>query len=230
MLDGTVPEPMVWGISDFMERLAGARSQHDRTRIAAHGLQRLFHARVAVCRGGVFPPQLRDFVDSAVVTPASLHVAAAPTSAEPPTRPASVRSVLICGLTRHQTPYYLVWRDDPFGADELQTADGIAFMLVALYLTWRGKDDHVGNGAVGHLDETPSAFRLTKRETYILEHLAYGLSADAIARMAGISPRTVRKHLQHIYAKVGAHDRLMAVEAARAAGLLCGGHGEVVSP
>jgi DNA-binding CsgD family transcriptional regulator len=35
-----------------------------------------------------------------------------------------------------------------------------------------------------------------------------------------VSPRTVRKHLGNLYRKMDVHDRLMAVERARALGLL----------
>jgi DNA-binding NarL/FixJ family response regulator len=52
---------------------------------------------------------------------------------------------------------------------------------------------------------------LTAREVHILELLAAGLTADAIGRHCGISPRTVGKHLENIYAKLGCHDRLTAV-------------------
>ena len=55
---------------------------------------------------------------------------------------------------------------------------------------------------------------LTPRETRVLELLATGLTADAIGHLCRISPRTVRKHLENIYAKLGCHDRLMAVRRA----------------
>ena len=61
---------------------------------------------------------------------------------------------------------------------------------------------------------------LTAREGDILDLLAGGLTATAIARVCRISPATVRKHLEHIYAKLGCNDRLLAVERARRLGLL----------
>jgi DNA-binding CsgD family transcriptional regulator len=61
---------------------------------------------------------------------------------------------------------------------------------------------------------------LTGAEHEILSLLAQGLTADAIGRRRGISGRTVRKHLEHIYAKLGSHDRLLAVDHARDLGLL----------
>jgi DNA-binding CsgD family transcriptional regulator len=61
---------------------------------------------------------------------------------------------------------------------------------------------------------------LTEREFAVLTLLGAGLTAQAIARRLDASPRTVHKHLEHLYRKLGVRDRLMAVQRARAAGLL----------
>jgi DNA-binding CsgD family transcriptional regulator len=61
---------------------------------------------------------------------------------------------------------------------------------------------------------------LTPRELDVLELLAQGLTAVSIARVRRISTATVRKHLENTYAKLGHHDRLLAVERARRLGLL----------
>ena len=62
--------------------------------------------------------------------------------------------------------------------------------------------------------------RLTEREFAVLTLLGSGLTAAAIARRLHTSPRTVHKHLEHLYRKLGVRDRLMAVQRARDAGLL----------
>ena len=54
---------------------------------------------------------------------------------------------------------------------------------------------------------------LTTRERAVLDLLATGMSAAAIAHRLGITEATTRKHLAHIYAKLGVHDRLSAVLA-----------------
>lgn len=71
-------------------------------------------------------------------------------------------------------------------------------------------------GHTGHRQGT----ELTRRETEVLTLLAQGQTAESIARRLAVSPTTVRKHLEHIYAKAGVHDRLLAVGWARAHGLL----------
>jgi len=61
---------------------------------------------------------------------------------------------------------------------------------------------------------------ITSRERDVLTLLDAGLSAQRIARRFGISPRTVQKHLEHIYVKLEVQDRLSAVNAAHGLGLL----------
>ena len=64
---------------------------------------------------------------------------------------------------------------------------------------------------------------LTCREVAVLRLLAEGMTAAAIGRRLLVSPRTVQCHLGHIYRKLGVSDRMMAVLAAREAGVLQGG-------
>lgn len=62
--------------------------------------------------------------------------------------------------------------------------------------------------------------RLTETESAVLDLVAAGLTAAAIARRLGVSPRTVHKHQEHLYRKIGTHDRLSTVLAAQRLGLL----------
>ena len=55
------------------------------------------------------------------------------------------------------------------------------------------------------------AERLTSREREILRLVAGGLTTSTIASKLCISQTTVRNHIQHILAKLGAHSRLEAV-------------------
>jgi DNA-binding CsgD family transcriptional regulator len=74
-----------------------------------------------------------------------------------------------------------------------------------------------------------AAVGLTSREVAVLELLARGMTATAIGRQLAISARTVQVHLDHVYRKLGVHDRLMAVHMARDAGLLASYRGSAVS-
>jgi DNA-binding CsgD family transcriptional regulator len=66
----------------------------------------------------------------------------------------------------------------------------------------------------------PSDLGLTPRETAVLRLLAEGLPAQTIGRRLHVSVRTVHKHLQSVYRKLDAPDRLSAVLHAQRLGLL----------
>jgi DNA-binding CsgD family transcriptional regulator len=61
---------------------------------------------------------------------------------------------------------------------------------------------------------------LTAREHLILHLLDDGLSAQGIAGRLVLSPRTVHKHVERIYRKLDAHDRVTALATARERGIL----------
>ena len=105
--------------------------------------------------------------------------------------------------------WFMVSRADrDFSDNELALCVRLQPALIALYATLSlphgGKDAAV----------------LTRRELYVLRYLAGGLTAETIARRLSISPATVRKHLQNLYAKLDTSDRLGAVLRGRDLGLL----------
>ena len=55
---------------------------------------------------------------------------------------------------------------------------------------------------------------LSPRESEVLSWVAYGKTNAVIGRILEMSPRTVQKHLEHIYQKLGVENRTAA--AARA--------------
>jgi LuxR family transcriptional regulator, maltose regulon positive regulatory protein len=61
---------------------------------------------------------------------------------------------------------------------------------------------------------------LSGAEIRVLRYLPTYLSAPEIASELSVSTTTVKTHLRHLYAKLGAHSRAEAVESARALGLL----------
>jgi DNA-binding CsgD family transcriptional regulator len=68
--------------------------------------------------------------------------------------------------------------------------------------------------------DTATEAKLTPRELAVLGLLADGLTAEAIGRRLGISNRTVHKHIENLYRKLAATDRLTAVLRAQQLGLL----------
>ena len=101
-----------------------------------------------------------------------------------------------------------------FTDDELDLACQIQPVLVALDRLYRPRSPAPSGSADARAPD------LTSRELDILGLVALGLKADAIGHLRRISPRTVRKHLENAYGKLGTHDRLMAVTRARQLGLL----------
>jgi PAS domain S-box-containing protein len=66
----------------------------------------------------------------------------------------------------------------------------------------------------------PLAGTLTRRELEVLRLLAEGCSTRTAAQRLGVSPATVRNHVQNLLGKLGVHSRLQAVAYANRQGLL----------
>lgn len=88
----------------------------------------------------------------------------------------------------------------------------------------RGLDRHVellGRiHAHGWSESSSGDAMLTPRELAVLHLIYAGRTAVSIGAQLGVSPRTVHKHQEHLYRKLGACDRLGAVLAAQRTGLL----------
>lgn len=66
----------------------------------------------------------------------------------------------------------------------------------------------------------PTVAHLTRREIEVLKLLAEGLSSKALAQRLGVSPFTVRRHVETILLKTGLHTQAQAVAYAYRSGLL----------
>ncbi len=112
------------------------------------------------------------------------------------------------------TTYALV-SEDPYTERDISTAMQILPMI-------SGLDTHLALlellRPAGPLDGSAQA--LTTREQVVLKLLGEGNTANSIAAKLRISPRTVHKHQENLYRKLGAVDRLSAVLRAQQCGLL----------
>lgn len=55
---------------------------------------------------------------------------------------------------------------------------------------------------------------LSRREAEVLAHVAHGRTNAEVARLLSVSPGTVKRHLEHVYAKLGVHRRTEAAAIA----------------
>jgi DNA-binding CsgD family transcriptional regulator len=74
-----------------------------------------------------------------------------------------------------------------------------------------GKDQFVAASEYGPAVFTTRVFRQRVGEAEILYWIGRGKTDPEIARLLSISPRTVQKHIEHIFAKLGVETRTAAV-------------------
>jgi LuxR family maltose regulon positive regulatory protein len=90
---------------------------------------------------------------------------------------------------------------------------------------WGGGQPPQDRGGLGGSSPRPAesprlAEPLSQGEIRVLRYLPTNLSTPEIARELFLSVHTVRTHVRHLFAKLGAHRRTEAVARARALGLL----------
>jgi len=112
-------------------------------------------------------------------------------------------------------------REDLYLA-ERENGDGLEGLAVIAYLRGLGpptaivRDLHGSPEAMALLQVRPQAAsrlreaELTPREVEVLSWLAKGKTNRDIGDILGLSPRTVNKHLEHAYAKLGVETRASA--------------------
>jgi LuxR family maltose regulon positive regulatory protein len=83
-----------------------------------------------------------------------------------------------------------------------------------------GGQPPMSRGGLGGIVPPRLTEPLSQGEIRVLRYLPTNLSAPEIARELSLSVHTVRTHVRHLFAKLGAHGRTEAVARARALGLL----------
>jgi DNA-binding CsgD family transcriptional regulator len=132
-----------------------------------------------------------------------------------------VLTIPLAVTPRHLCRVALMRSGPDFPARGLQLAGQIQPVLGAIYaLRDRMGPDQPGAPGPPPSDDADTGMPVTARELAVLGLMADGLIAAAIARQLSISPRTVSKHIENIYRKLGTHDRTSAVLRGQAMGLL----------
>lgn len=109
---------------------------------------------------------------------------------------------------------------EDFSARDVDLARRIQPALVGLERQALALARARNDGREQSLAESMADAGLTARELAVLCLLPGGWTAAAMARRLDISPRTVHKHLEHLYRKLGTRDRLATVLRAQQMGLL----------
>jgi DNA-binding CsgD family transcriptional regulator len=102
---------------------------------------------------------------------------------------------------------------------------GGAASLSLSFLGSIGQDEHLfrltSQSSVGDDEKLRQHFSVTQRESEVLAWIAKGKSNRDIGEILGLSSRTVNKHLEQIYVKLGVENRASA--AVKAANILMQG-------
>lgn len=105
---------------------------------------------------------------------------------------------------------------------EFVPLDSRNHILLEHQSAWRRCFEEIGLFLQRHtgvtVHEAGATADLTSSERRILDLLASAMSNDEIAMTMSISPKTVRNHINHIFSKLGVHDRAHAIVLARDAG------------
>ena len=105
------------------------------------------------------------------------------------------------------------------GADDYLTKPVKIADLLAAVASRLARRDQNGSKAGGEADQMPAAagelmiLGLTAREADVLFWLIHGKANADIADMLAISPATVKKHLEHVFTKLGVENRTAATLA-----------------
>ncbi|MER6068436.1 LuxR C-terminal-related transcriptional regulator [Streptomyces sp. NPDC001817] len=222
-------EAVIHKLDDWSERAGTIGAAPD---AAAAELQRLGEADLALLRAGY--PFARHYANRTDRMPVSALRAAGRRWPHSPTArllgaALDVHHVLGVPLPDSTTPVtgclvYRAGRD--FTDDHLAMAERAQPLLAAverqrrLLEKWRRGLGHGGATDERAVDERAVDCALTPRETTVLLLLTDALTADAIGRRLGISVRTVHKHVENLYRKLGTRDRLGTVLRAQRLGLV----------
>jgi DNA-binding CsgD family transcriptional regulator len=118
----------------------------------------------------------------------------------------TIREICAVALRRDETDF-TDW--------DVEMAGGLRPVLSAVYAL-RGRLAPADPDAC----DADTGIALTPRELAVLDLMADGLIAPAIARRLGISPRTVSRHIENIYRKLDTHDRASTILRAQNRGCL----------
>lgn len=131
----------------------------------------------------------------------------------------------VVALSTHGSELLLARAVEAGAEGYVSALDGIADVIEAVRRARRGEplmDPTEANRLLRYLrhrraqeeSERDRVKRLTPRETEILQRMAEGLSREQIATALGLSPNTLRTHVQNVLTKLGVHSKVEALAVA----------------
>ncbi len=134
-------------------------------------------------------------------------------------------------LSGHEDPLLLARAVQAGAIGLLRKTEAVATVADAVRRAYRGEpihDEDEVESALRRLRHRRSAEadaatrlqRLTPRERQVLERMATGASPEEIAKTLGMSPHTLRTHVQNILLKLGVHSKMEALVLAIRHGLV----------
>ena len=115
------------------------------------------------------------------------------------------------GPAEHQIALALIRADRDFSGRDRALLRVLRAPLIAALARARSRQQAGQAPAAAAAGGLPDPPGLTDRETAILRLVATGRTNSAIAHQLQLSPRTVAKHLEHVYRKLGVSSRAAAV-------------------
>jgi DNA-binding CsgD family transcriptional regulator len=116
--------------------------------------------------------------------------------------------------------WFVVGRSTPYSPAAMMLARQVQRLIIGLDRQATALTRWQQRAAGGDGGSVATDVRLTPRELSVLGLVADGLTAAATARRLVVAERTVHKHLERVYAKLGVSDRVSAVLRAQRLGML----------
>ena len=116
--------------------------------------------------------------------------------------------------------WFVLARPTAFTAAQMHLARRVQKLIVGLDRQAAALRQWQCRGPQPDDDAGATDVHLTPRELSVLTLVADGLTAAAVARRLVVAERTVHKHLERAYAKLGVSDRVSAVLRAQRLGIL----------
>lgn len=133
-------------------------------------------------------------------------------------------AVRILALSAYDDPQYIRSLFSSGAAGYLTKDEAPEFILEAINGVWRGQEGWLSRRVAARMTvwtrDEPDDMGLTRRELQVLRKIVEGKTNQEAGLELGISDKTIEKHLESIFAKLGVSSRVEAAVLAVREGLI----------